>query len=154
GTVAQVFTVTLSNPSDRTVTVAYATEADATAAAGVDYQSTSGTLTFAPGQTSRTITVLVNGDLVDELDEAYCVELSNATGGAMIGKGMGQGTIVDDDTASFAISDVTVTEGNSGTVSAVFTISLSTRSDRFTGVSYATANGSAAAGSDYQAASG
>src|SRR5207302_98860 len=55
---------------------------------------------------------------------------------------------------SVSINDVTVTEGNTGTVTATFTLSLSSASDVDVTVHYATANGTAAAGSDYTAASG
>ena len=65
GAVAATFVVTLSKASTETVTVAYAT-ADNGATAGSDYQAASGMLTFAPGETSKTITVLVNGDRLVE----------------------------------------------------------------------------------------
>ena len=76
GTVAATFTVTLSAASDQTVTVDYAT-ADGSATAGSDYQAASGTLTFAPGETSKTITVLVNGDRLAEPNETFVVNLSS-----------------------------------------------------------------------------
>src|SRR5262249_17460063 len=65
GTTAYTFTVSLSAASTSTVTVNYAT-ANGTASAGSDYLATSGTLTFAPGQTQQTITVYANGDTVYE----------------------------------------------------------------------------------------
>ncbi len=158
GTIPAVFTVTLSTPSDRIITIDYAT-ADGTAIAGVDYQATSGTLTFDPGQTTQTITVLVFGDVVDELDETFFVNLSNATQGGQPAPGLitrptGIGTIVDDDTTTATIDDVTVLEGDSGTIPAVFTVTLSTPSDRIITIDYATADGTAIAGVDYQATSG
>src|SRR5207244_1388612 len=77
GTTNITFNVTLSNPTQSIVTVDYATAPD-TATAGVDYVSTSGTLTFAPGDTTQTITVVVNGDLVDEAaTETFFVNLTN-----------------------------------------------------------------------------
>src|SRR5262249_4464561 len=70
GTTNAVFTVTLSAPSTVPVTVSYAT-ADGTAkASDSDYVATSGTLTFAPGETCKTITVQVKGDKKKEVDEA------------------------------------------------------------------------------------
>ena len=79
GTKSVTFTVTLSAASDAPVTVTYAT-ADGTATlAGGDYRAASGTLTFAPGQTSKTITVLVNGDRLAEADEYFYVNLTGAT---------------------------------------------------------------------------
>ncbi len=62
GTKSLTFTVTLSAASDAPVTVTYATADGSATIAGGDYQAATGTLTFAPGQTSKTITVLVNGD--------------------------------------------------------------------------------------------
>jgi len=88
--------VTLSNPSDQAVTVDYAT-ADGTATiADHDYTAASGTLTFAPGETSKTITVQVGGDTALEGDEAFTVALGHASN-ATIGAGAGVGTILNDD---------------------------------------------------------
>jgi hypothetical protein len=118
GTTDFVFTVTLSTPSDRTVTVDFTTSdggglATATGGAsgscafmssdgGTDYETTSGTLTFTPGDTSETVTVLVCADVAlfwgfGEEDETFFVDLSNPTGGATITDDQGQGTILDDD---------------------------------------------------------
>ena len=65
-----VFSVTLNTAGAETATVSYAT-ADGTATAGTDYQAASGTLTFAAGNRSQRITVVVNGDTVDEDDETH-----------------------------------------------------------------------------------
>jgi hypothetical protein len=70
-----VFTVTLSNPSSLTVTVNFAT-ADGTAVAPGDYSAVSGTLTFTPGQTSRTISVPIIGDTTTERNEVFLVNLT------------------------------------------------------------------------------
>ena len=89
---------------------------------------TSGTLTFAAGVTSQTLSVPVSGDALYEADESFSVALSAASG-ATIADGSGLGTIANDDAApALAIDDVTVTEGNSGTTSAAFTVSLSAAS--------------------------
>ena len=105
------FAVSLSPASLQTVTVAYAT-ADGTATAGADYTGASGTLTFAPGATSRTIAVPVQDDELDEEDESFSVELSapsdaatplNATFGAGVTTLTAAATIADDD-ATPAIS--------------------------------------------------
>ena len=87
--------VSLSAASAQTVTVGYAT-ADGTATAPADYSPASGTLTFSPGQTSKTIQVRVYGDRTAEADETFFVNLSNASG-ATIGDGQGVGTILNDD---------------------------------------------------------
>jgi hypothetical protein len=153
GTVDAVFTVTLSASSGQTVTVDYAT-ADGAAAAGSDYVAASGQVSFAPGETSQPVTVTVNGDEIDEPDEIFFVILSNAVN-ATIGDNLGAGTITDDDAStSLSIDDVAVTEGDAGTVDAVFTVTLSASSGQNVTVDYATADGSAAAGSDYVAVSG
>src|SRR5205085_350627 len=122
GTKAATFTVTLSAASSQSVTVAYTT-ADGSATAGSDYLAASGTLTIPAGQTSGTITVLVNGDRLAEPTETFVVNLSAPTN-ATIADGQGIGTILDDE-PRISINDVTVTEGNTGTVNATFTVSLS-----------------------------
>jgi ELWxxDGT repeat protein len=151
GTRAASFIVTLSAPSSQPVTVAYAT-ADSTALAGSDYQAVSGTLTIPAGQTTGTITVQVIGDRLAESNETFSVNLSSPTN-ATIADGQGIGAILDDE-PRISINDVTVTEGNTGTVNATFTVSLSVVYDVAVTVHYQTANGSATAGSDYAAASG
>jgi hypothetical protein len=148
GTTTAVFTVTLSAASGRVVSVTYAT-ADGTASAGADYNSASGTLTFAPGALTQFLTVTVLGDTLDEPDETFTVNLSNAVNAA-IADGQGVGTILDDDPEpTLSISDASVTEGNAGPVSAVFTVTLSAASGRVVSVTYATADGTASAGTDY-----
>jgi len=107
GTVNAVFTVTLSAPSGQTVTVNYAT-ANGTATAPSDYQAQSNTLTFAPGQTTKTITVLVNGDTASETDENFFVNLSGATN-ASISDNQGLGTIISDDSPAIQFSAATYT---------------------------------------------
>ncbi len=148
------FTVTLSPALTETLTVDFAT-ADGTATAGSDYTTTTGTLTFAAGQTSQTLAVGVLGDNVDEPDETFTVTLGNVQGPATISDGTGVGTIVDDDPPpAISIGDVAQAEGNAGTTSAVFTLTLSNPSSMTVGASFATANGTATAGSDYAAATG
>jgi hypothetical protein len=151
GTTAFVFTVRLVAPSNQAVSVNYAT-ADGSAAAGSDYQAASGTLTIPAGQTTGTITVLVNGDRLAEANETFAVNLSAPTN-AIIADGTGVGTILDDE-PRINIGDTTVTEGNTGSRSATFTVTLSAACDVTVTVNYATANDYATAGSDYQAASG
>jgi post-segregation antitoxin (ccd killing protein) len=151
GTATVNLTVTLSAASGRTVTVNYAT-ADVTATAGSDYVATSGTLTFAPGTTTQTVTVTVNGDVLDEVNETLGVNLSSPTN-ATIGTGTGVITIVDNATPSITINDITVTEGDSGTTNAVFTVTLSAPSGHVVTVNYASANGTATL-ADYTPVSG
>jgi uncharacterized repeat protein (TIGR01451 family) len=110
GTVNANFIVTLSAASGQTVTVNYAT-ANGTATAPTDYQAQSSTLTFTPGQTTKTVTVLVNGDTTSEPDENFFVNLSGATN-ASISDAQGVGTIVSDDSPviQFSASAYTVAE--------------------------------------------
>lgn len=97
GTTPAAFIVTLSTASTQTVSVSFATF-DNTATSGSDYQSASGTLTFAPGETSKTITVQVNGDTLFEPDETFFINLAAPTN-ATIADGDGIATITNDDPA-------------------------------------------------------
>ena len=76
------FTVTLSRESSGTVTVGYATS-DGTATAGQDYTAASGTLTFAPGETSGSVSVAVLDDTHDDDGETFTLRLSSASGGRL-----------------------------------------------------------------------
>ncbi|MCA2636467.1 Calx-beta domain-containing protein, partial [Microcystis sp. M18BS1] len=155
GTTNAVFTVSLSSAASTVVSVNYAT-ANGTATAGTDYTAIpTTTLTFNPGETSKTITVAVNGDNQVELNETFFLNLSNLQGNGSnvtLADNQGQGTINNDDSASIAISDVTITEGNSGTTNAVFTVTLSNPVDTAITLNYATADGTATtADNDYTA---
>ena len=96
GTTLATFTVELSDAYDEAVTVNYATHDD-TAIAGKDYVATSGTLSFAPGEMTKTITVQVLGNTITEPDKTFLVTLSGASRNALIIGGQGVGLIVDDD---------------------------------------------------------
>jgi probable HAF family extracellular repeat protein len=153
GTVAATFTVTLSAPGTEAITVAYTT-GNGTAVAAGDYQAASGTLTFAPGQTEKTITVLINGDRLGEPNETFVVNLSNPTN-ATIADGQGVGTVIDDE-PRISISDVTKQEGKKGkTTLFTFTVTLSVPYDQAVTMSFRTANGTATTSSnDYVARTG
>lgn len=88
------FTVSLSRPSAITVTVDFTTS-DGTALAASDYVAQSGTITFAPGDTTQTISIDITGDSAPEFDETFSVILSNPSG-AFLADTIGQATIVDD----------------------------------------------------------
>jgi len=142
------FLVKLSTPSTQTVTVNYATR-DNTAVAGSDYTPRSGTLTFNPGQLQQAVDVTVQGDLALEPDESFFFELSNATG-ADITDPQAVGTIVNDDFLyQLSVSDAYVTEGNSGTTAAVFTVTLNQPSDDTITVGYFTTAADATSGVDF-----
>lgn len=87
------FTVSLTAPSTQPVTVRYAT-ADGTARAGDDYGAATGLVTFQPGETTKTVTVVVFGDTLLEGTESFLVMLSSPTG-ASIGDGVGVGVVTD-----------------------------------------------------------
>ena len=152
GTTAATFTVSLSAASAQTVTVNYAT-ANGTATSGSDYLAAAGTVTFPAGSTTQSVSVTINGDAAVEPNETFLVNLSGPTN-ATIADAQGVGTISNDDSPSLSINDVAAIEGNSGTTTATFTISLSAASSQTVTASYATANGTATSGSDYLATAG
>ena len=82
--------------TDSPVTVQFTT-ANGTATAGSDYTAASGTLTFAAGSTSQTVTVAVTGDLSVESDETFSITLSNPSANATLLTATGTGTIINDD---------------------------------------------------------
>ncbi|MBI4204752.1 MAG: S8 family serine peptidase [Betaproteobacteria bacterium] len=98
GTAAAIFTVSLSSPTSRDVTVSYATSNDL-ALSGADYVPASGQVVIPAGGTSATFAVTVLGDLEFEPRETFAVRLSNALG-AKIGDGVGFGIIEDNDRPS------------------------------------------------------
>jgi hypothetical protein len=153
GTSVATFNVILSPVSSQTVTVNYAT-ANNSAAAGTDYVATSGTLTFAPGQTSQPVSVTINGDTTLESDETFNVNLSSPVN-ATLGDDQGAGTIANDDgLPAITINNVSVAEGNSGTTNATFTVSLSNTSSQTVTVNYLSAGNTATPGTDFSATGG
>ncbi|TAG83022.1 MAG: hypothetical protein EAZ21_02290 [Betaproteobacteria bacterium] len=149
------FTVSLSAPAGPGgVTFDIAT-ANGSATAGVDYVAQSLTAQTIPaGSSTYTFTVLVNGDTLNEPNETFFVNVTGVTG-AVVVDGQGVGTITNDDPLpSLSINDVTVTEGNSATTNAVFTVTLSAASGQTVAVNYATADGTATQPADYTSTSG
>ena len=129
------FTVTLAGQSSGSVTVDYATEA-ATASAGRDYTEASGTLTFAAGDTKKTITVALLDDDAHEAGETFSVSLSGAQG-AMVEDGTGTGTILDNEEAFVTI------HGSRGLENGHldFVVTLSTSSEATVSMDYVTDTG-------------
>lgn len=155
GTANFTFTVSLSAPAGPGgVTFDIAT-ANGSATGGVDFTATSLTgQTIPAGSSTYTFTVPVNGDLLNEPSETFFVNVTNAVN-AVVVDGQGVGTVVNDDPLpSLAINDVSLTEGNSGTTNAVFTVTLSAASGQTVTVNYASADGTAAQPGDYTATSG
>jgi Calx-beta domain/Bacterial Ig domain/RTX calcium-binding nonapeptide repeat (4 copies)/von Willebrand factor type A domain/Bacterial cadherin-like domain len=157
------FTVTLNGTATTPVTIDFTT-AEGTAKAGLDYTTTTGTLTFAPGETSKSITVPILDDAVYEGGETFTVNLGNPSSNVVISDPLGLGTIMDDgsgtvpdgvtpddDRPLVTINDVLVNEASK---SAVFTVTLSNLSDLPVTVKYTSVNGTAEAGFDYDAVLG
>ena len=103
--------------------------------------------------TTQPVSVTVNGDTAVEPNETFIVNLSGATN-ATIADGQGVGTIMNDDLPALSVNDVALAEGDSGTTSAVFTVSLSVASASTVTVGYEAQDGTANSGSDYIAAAG
>jgi hypothetical protein len=145
-----VFTVTIPNPSSLPVTVPFSTQ-DGTALAGQDYVATSGTLTFAPGDTTKTVNVPLIDDAVAEPAELFFLNLGTPTNGT-VGRAQATGTIPTDagtfvfDQASYTVSEV------AGGINVTVLRTLGADGD--INVNYATADGAARAGADYIATSG
>lgn len=154
GTTNMVFTITLSAAVNDTVTVNVST-ADVLASAGTDYQGISNLpITFAAGETSKTVTIEIGGDTLVERDETLTVTLSGLTTtvpNVTLGDAVATGTITNDDAATISIANVSITEGNSGTSTMTFTITMSNQVDTAITLEANTANGTATVGSDYVA---
>lgn len=148
--------VQLSAASTDTVTVDFNT-LDGLATAGSDYIPASGTVTFLPGETLQNITVGVRGDAIPEGDEDFVVNLSNPQN-AVISDGQGSVVILEDDGGaagpSLTVSGMSVAEGDVGSTTLDFTVALSAAPTGSVMVEFATADGTALAGSDYTATSG
>jgi Domain of unknown function (DUF4347)/Calx-beta domain/FG-GAP-like repeat/Bacterial pre-peptidase C-terminal domain/FG-GAP repeat len=146
GTNNAVFTVSMSQASASTVTVNYSTQVGS--ADGTDFSSTSGVVTFNPGETSKPVNVPITTDSTPEADEQFYLKLSGASTG-VINRGTGVGTILDDDTAGkiqFSATSFNTTE-NAGT--ATIYVTRVGGASGSADVSFTTSNGTAAAGADY-----
>ena len=148
GTLA--FAVTLDVAATAEVTVDYATS-DGTATAGTDYTAASGTLTFAAGETSKTVSVASLTDTAAEGDETFTLTLSNPSTGATLGDAEATGTITEPQALpALNVDDATANEGTA----LVFTVTLDKAAKAQVSVDYATSDGTATAGTDYRTASG
>ena len=143
------FEVTLTPVSGREVTVEWETS-DGTAVMDSDYTSASGSLAFAAGDTTKTVTVSTIGDTLDEDDETFTVTLSGEVN-AEIGEAAASGTIEDDAAEpSLTIADASATEGDDLS----FEVTLTPASGRAVTVEWETSDGTAVVDSDYTSASG
>ncbi len=151
--------VKVSRTGDDTtaVSVNYATS-DGTATAGSDYTATSGTLTFAPGELTKFISIPITDDnLFENGNETFNLSLSSPTNSAqLLTPATATVTILDNESKPLAFTPtfIRLEEGDSGTTNLAFRLSLNNPSVQVVTVDYATSNGSATAGSDYVASSG
>ena len=144
------FEVALSPESGQDSTVQWRTSVEATdtATSGRDFTAASGTLTFAAGETSKTITVSLADDSLDEVNETFTVTLSDASG-AQIGTATATGTITDDDDAPAAsVAPTTVREAGGRQQVAV---NLAEQSGRTVTLTWRTGDDTATMGDDYTA---
>jgi hypothetical protein len=152
GSVTADFTVTLSAASNHKVTVSYSTSAD-TATQNSDFTGKTGTVVFQPGETSKNVSIDVLGDTLDEPDETFKLILNSVDVGILI-RAQGTATIVDNDPPpSVSVADVLRSEGDLNT-NMTFVVTLSQASGKTITINYATADGTATAGSDYVATAG
>jgi parallel beta-helix repeat protein len=145
--------VTRAGGAAGSITVAYSTF-DNSAIAGRDYVAAAGTLTFNPGETSKTIPIATIQDAIyGGLRQLY-VQLSNPTGGATVAAGgsFGTLTIVNDESApqaNFVFPSFEVTEGNSGTARITPSVTLTQAARVPVTVSISTRSDTATAGADF-----
>ncbi|MGH9084060.1 MAG: beta strand repeat-containing protein [Acidimicrobiales bacterium] len=158
GSVQLGLTLTLSAPSGRDVSVSVSTSSG-TATGGADFAAQSGTVVdILAGATTAQVPVSVFGDLIDEADETFTVNLAGPTN-ATISDGSGTATILDDDTGpSLTIDDVSALEGTNPAADTTFgfTVTLSAVSQQTVTVEYSTTGSTATAGAteDFEAATG
>ncbi|MEZ6127297.1 MAG: proprotein convertase P-domain-containing protein [Planctomycetaceae bacterium] len=141
-------TATLDKPSGKVVTVVLGV--GGTAVDGTDYTHSGLTITILPEELTGTVTFTASPDAIVEFDETIIVDfvsLQNATDDGLQAQTI---TIIDDDAATISINDVVVVEGDSGTVDAIFTVTLNGQVDHDVTFDFDTAalTGSAA-DSDY-----
>lgn len=150
-TPAAVFRLTRSGSLTQPATVAVATQSG-TATAGIDFTAVpTTTVSFPAGVATVTSSVVLTGDDAGESNETFRLNLS-APVGTVIADNTGWATIVDDEPRTFlSVSNAVVTEGNTGTTTATFTLKRSGSLTGESSVKVATSNGSAVAGSDYTA---
>lgn len=154
GTARLLFQAELDKPSGSVVTAAFTTRDGTAVSASGDYTAASGQLRFEPGTTNAALAIDVRGDLVIEPDETLVLDLTQVAN-ALEGRVHAIGTLLDDDARKLVISDAAVKEGDPGTLTnAILRITLNKPSSETVTVRYATADGTATAGADYEPASG
>jgi Ca2+-binding RTX toxin-like protein len=128
GTSTATFNVVLSNPTSEAITLNYQTVANSASAGipaiGGDYLDTSGSLTFAAGETTKSFAVTINGDTTVEGFETFFVNLTLASGSVQLPDPQAIGTIQNDDIALININNPSVTETTGVNTTVSFTVGL------------------------------
>jgi uncharacterized delta-60 repeat protein len=145
-------TVTRTGGSVGAASVTYSTNAfGGTATSGTDYLATSGTVNFADGETSKSFSIFISNDSINERDETVSVSLGNAGGSAYLGNPNSAVLTIqnDDPLPTISIDDVSIPEGNAGLLDAFFTVSLVGPIDRPVSFNVLTTQGTATQSEDY-----
>lgn len=150
------FVVTLSAPYSDTVTVSYTTfevpydyfNEPYPAASGSDFIATNGVLTFAPGETNKSVFVQVIGDTINEADERFGLSATLYTTNGSTDT-VGYCTILDDDPLEILVNDCAVIEGNDGTTYANITLTTYQTTEQTVYGTATPQSGTATAGSDF-----
>jgi hypothetical protein len=129
-------TVTLSGPSALPVQVDYAVTSGTAANGGVDYSLPNGTLTFLPGQTTRTLPVIITNDAINEDSESFQVTLSNPVNAALGANPADTYTILDNDPPPSVRFLLPASSGNETATPGVVAVVLSAPSDKTVTVDY------------------
>ncbi|MBI2083712.1 MAG: hypothetical protein HYT76_09155 [Deltaproteobacteria bacterium] len=154
----ETFTVTLSTARSMAVTVDYEIR-DGSTTAGDDYIAEgavlTGTVSFAPGETSKTVSVWISGDLLVEGEESFEIELSNPVNATIVDS-IGSGTIIDNDSGpEIRVNDIAIPEpGEGGQATGTFTITLSRPSEQTVTVDYNEDYNDAVPGVDFESFNG
>lgn len=146
--------LTLSAASGLPVTVDFGTDDSTATILNGDYASGGGTTTFTPGETSKDLGVLVNGDVTFEPNEFLLMRISNATGAAIQTPSAVCGILNDDSGPIVTVGAASITEGDAGTVTMKFPVTLSNASSLPVSFDWQTSPGTASAGTDYVTANG
>jgi hypothetical protein len=154
GTTDAVFTITLTDGPPSGNVTATASTFVGSALFPNDFQFVLSELTFAPGETTKTVTVPVVGDVVFEGNETFTLELRDVTGAAVV-DGVGLGTILENELQpTLSVNDISIIEGDSGTKDAIFTVSLSGPSSNTVSFGVGLTNGTAVEAEDFQGVGG
>ncbi len=154
-----MFEIRLSQPSEETITLNYTTS-DVTAEAGSDYEAVTGTVTFLPGETVKSVTVNVNGDTVSEVTEQFTLVVTPTEAIANgVSDSTGTATLLDDDAGDgtvpvVSISSAELVEGDGAYNSMEFVVTLSEASDNNITIDYQTIGDSAIEGVDFSQSDG